>query len=206
MSTVTEAPRISNLRVYVGDPDYYMQLPSTSTRYRILQACTHLAICLLESTEGRKSLALVASAVIQARSGPPTLTGFLDNQSHSIDHFLSTVRNDFPPLFISERVEGEAETERFAWGHVMSQYQPSSAARIFVHKTIIDNMLYAREQVQQAGDAYDIFKFQMSITLAHEVVHLLTGFLLGYSINSLTPPNVTLGNWGDRDSGEAGRY
>ncbi|XXG99471.1 hypothetical protein Hte_005810 [Hypoxylon texense] len=51
-----------------------------------------------------------------------------------------------------------------------------------------------------AGNNYDRFKFQMVITVAHEIVHLLTGFLTG-TARPLTPPGVSL-----RTAGESGRY
>ncbi|RSL83785.1 hypothetical protein CEP51_004315 [Fusarium floridanum] len=56
-----------------------------------------------------------------------------------------------------------------------------------------------------AGDSYIRFKFQMGLSIAHEIVHLLTGFTTG-DPNPLTPPEVSLLRYGDSAAGEAGRY
>ena len=64
------------------------------------------------------------------------------------------------------------------WGDNMDDYNPASHVEIYQHRVIINNMISA---IQTSGSAaensYLLFKFQMVITLAHELVHCLKGYL-----------------------------
>lgn len=64
-------------------------------------------------------------------------------------------------------------------------------------------MIYA--DAQNDSNNYNLFKFQMAITVAHEIVHLLTGYLTGKKLPP-TPPGVSLPSYGNTNSGESGRY
>ena len=46
----------------------------------------------------------------------------------------------------------------------------------------------------------------MVIALAHEIFHLLTGFLLGQTEEPHTPPGISLPEFRVDEIGEAGRY
>jgi hypothetical protein len=50
-----------------------------------------------------------------------------------------------------------------------------------------------------------LFKFQMVISVAHEILHFLTGFLTG-NLKPSTPKGVTAEPYGQPRVGEAGRY
>ncbi|EWG39681.1 hypothetical protein FVEG_02416 [Fusarium verticillioides 7600] len=122
-----------------------------------------------------------------------------------VGKFLGSIKDDFPPVYISENVAGEAEAERLPWGRELRNYNAAIAGRVFLSKVIIDNMVYAREKHEIAGNTYNLFKFQMGVSVAHEIIHLLTGFLTEESRPD-TPLGVTMDPFGSRDTGEAGRY
>jgi hypothetical protein len=42
-------------------------------------------------------------------------------------------------------------------------------------------------EAQNHSSTYNLFKFQMAITTAHEIVHFLTGFLTGNKLPLTTP-------------------
>jgi hypothetical protein len=75
---------------------------------------------------------------------------------------------------------------------------------MLLHRALIDNLLYARELTNSRD--YQVFKFQLSMTIAHEIVHFLTGTLINVSQRQVTPPAVTSSAYGHRRGGEAGRY
>lgn len=52
---------------------------------------------------------------------------------------------------------------------------------------------------------WETYIFQLGISIAHEIVHFLTGFLTGTPFPD-TPPAVTYGGFGDDVTGESGRY
>ncbi|KAM0424843.1 hypothetical protein ACHAPT_009899 [Fusarium lateritium] len=125
----------------------------------------------------------------------------------SINSFLTSMRFNFPGIFVHDDVGGEAEAQRFDSGNNMKEYDVALGGRISINSALIGNMVYARQKSPRvAGDSYIRFEFQMGISIAHEIVHLLTGYITG-NINLLTPPpKVSLPRYGDSAAGEAGRY
>ncbi|KAK3293435.1 uncharacterized protein B0H64DRAFT_212934 [Chaetomium fimeti] len=201
----------------VHDDSAGVELPPSSRRYRMVAAMIPLALSLLETREARSSLARVATDIIEAREGmtgvsrrrrPPHIyQGSRDNMGDWVDAFLRSLRENFPSIHISRAVEGEAETWKFDWGRDMRDYVASDAGRLYLSAAIIDNMGNAQDQSPAvARDSYDLFKFQMVISIAHEMVHLLTGFITG-TREPNTPPRITAEPYNNQhDVGEAGRY
>lgn len=67
-------------------------------------------------------------------------------------------------------------------------------------------MIYAEQQPDTiAGDAVNLFKFQMITTVGHEMTHCLTGYLTGTS-RPPTPTTVSLTGFSNGRAGEAGRF
>ncbi|KAF5612851.1 uncharacterized protein FSUBG_1081 [Fusarium subglutinans] len=189
---------VGNLQIYYGATDRYEPLPSTSTRFKVAEAVVKLALAILESPEGKESI-VKKNPFVHIYREP------LEDMGYWVGKFLESVKEDFPLVYISENVAGEAEAERLPWGRELRNYNAAIAGRVFLSKVIIDNMVYAREKHEIAGITYNLFKFQMGISVAHEIIHLLTGFLTGESRPD-TPPGVTMDPFGSRDTGEAGRY
>lgn len=77
----------------------------------------------------------------------------------------------------------------------MSTYSGGEATFLSVSKDIIESMVYARQQQQDpnvaGGDSCDTFKFQMGLSIAHEIIHLFVGFKTG-SERAMTPPNANM--------------
>jgi hypothetical protein len=119
------------------------------------------------------------------------------------------MRGNFPPVCIAgpPHVDGEASAEKNDWGHDMMQYDAGAAGVLFLSEAIISNMSHARQQNPTIAQfSYQLFKFQMAISVAHEIVHFLTGFITG-TMQPDTPPRVTAEPYNDRaDVGESGRY
>ncbi|KAI6085743.1 hypothetical protein F4821DRAFT_239949 [Hypoxylon rubiginosum] len=209
---------VQNLNVYVEieNSDEMELISTTSVRYQIVEAVTNLGLGILESPQGRASLVQVATEIIQQRNNPPgkkkkepiahIYDQPLGDMPHWIDIFLQKLRENFPSVFLLD-TPGEAVACRQDWkGTDMKKYDPKVAGTLQLNQTIIKNMAHVRGQPPNvAGDNYNRFKFQMAITVAHEMCHLLTGFLSG-SARPPTPPGVSLDNYGDRLKGEAGRY
>lgn len=209
---------LENLQIYFEeDTGGQSELLPTSTRYRIVKAIIHLALCVLETPEGRRSLADTAWAIIRARNNTPgsrsrrphhIYTDSPARMSYWIDRFLSSMRTNFPGVVIAERgLEGEAEVEKYDWGSDMQDYDPRDAGVLHVRKAIVANMTNVLPQ-HPSDDTinYDLFKFQMVVSVAHEMLHFLTGFLTGTATPD-TPPAVNAAPYTEvsGDQGEAGR-
>jgi len=104
------------------------------------------------------------------------------------------------------KMEGEAMARRQSGINDMAQFDPKICGYIDINRTIVNNMIICRQN-PNSGDNYSLFKFQMAISVAHEIVHFLTGFLTGrITDRPHTPDTVTLQPYGTRARGEAGRY
>jgi hypothetical protein len=202
-------PNVGGLVVYDQDGE----LSPDTTRYRIVEAAVHLALCLLETSKGRRSMVDVATAIIQERDDhrPQPLHHIyqddLQNMPNWIRTFLQRMRNDFPAVKIHKAVKGEASAERYDWGNNMNQYIAGEAGVLWMSEAILSNMTYLYENRTIPGNrySYKLFKFQMVISVAHEIMHFLTGFLTG-SVKPSTPKGVTAQPYGTSRIGEAGRY
>jgi hypothetical protein len=208
---------LENLEVYFEeDAGGQVKLDTNSTRYRIVKAIIHLALCVLETPEGRRSLADIARDIIRARDNTP---GSKSRRPHHIytdspariplwiDRFLSSLRADFPGVVIAEQgLQGEAEVERYDWGSDMRDYDSRGAGVLYVKKSIIINMANVLPQHRDDDTiSYDLFKFQMVVSVAHEMLHFLTGYLTG-SATPDTPPQVNAVPYRlETSRGEAGR-
>lgn len=197
--------RVVDLQIFAGESETI--LPPTSTRYKIIEASIHLALCILETSQGRLSLVKTAEAIVtgaREKERDNLYTDSLDNMPFWINRFLVRVREDFFTVFIAD-IPGDAQAERLQWTtpYNMAAYTAGSSGNLFLNRILVENMVRAHQR--PPPEAYARFKFQLGISIAHEVVHFLTGFLLG-SPRSNTPRGVSLAGWGNTRTGEAGRY
>ncbi len=217
-----------------------LELHESSRRRQIVWAILDSALALLETRQGKESLAMVAERIIttrdkinkgrtKSRQEPHIYTDKLANLPRWIDRFLASMRDHFPLVLISTLTEGEAETKKKDWGSDMRMYVAADAGTLYLNHDIIANMGHAMDQRQareererqnsrtrsgakgkkandqpQEPDEYQLFKFQMVISVAHELVHFLTGFLTG-TAKPNTPLAVTAEPYSTKD-GEAGRF
>ncbi|KAI1077177.1 hypothetical protein F5B20DRAFT_583668 [Whalleya microplaca] len=205
-------PRINGLEVYTDETGQHELLAPASIRYRILESVIHLGLSILECPQGRDSLVHIAAMVIELRSNPTkgkpiphVYNRPLDEMPQWIDRFLRSLKANFPTVYLRVCL-GEASAVKYNWGDDMAKYNPKVAGHLNVQRSIINNMAYVHGQPPDiARDNYKLFKYQMGITIAHEIVHLLTGYLTG-TARPLTPPRVSLTAYGKSKAGESGRY
>lgn len=208
--------RVGGLEVYAmknGEPEL---LPSNSERYLIVEGIVHLALSLIENPAGRNSLVQVATTIVNHRNNPPgkkrkpvphAYKYSLGEMPHWIDKFVQGLRSNFPQVSIYHMdSRSDAAAIKQDWEHNMTDWNPKSAAYMYVSDMIIHNMAHIRRQPPNiARDNYNKFKFQMVIAVVHEITHILTGYITGQA-EPLTPPTVTLELYGDTRKGEAGRH
>ncbi|KAH8180135.1 hypothetical protein LIA77_01654 [Sarocladium implicatum] len=196
------------LDVYANDlatPKEYTPVRIESDEYKIIFKCVDLALALLESSQGRESLIQVAHRVVEIkkRTRKPHLYRYKEEDMGAwISTFLRRLRRSFPRVGIAVKLGGEAATVRLPWGGDMEQYNPVDAAMLYLDRALIDNMVHVHRLRDEPS--YLIFKFQMVIAIAHEVVHMLVGLLTGET-NTGTPPTMTMEGY-NASGGESGRY
>ncbi|KAI2464994.1 hypothetical protein F4781DRAFT_410821 [Annulohypoxylon bovei var. microspora] len=204
---------VHGLEVYTYENGDDIPVPENSERFHMVEAIAHLALAVHETPEGRDRLARVATELIRLRDNPapkkqpvPHLYNYpLKEMPHWIDLFLRRMRADFPGVRIGQ-VDGEAAAQKKSWGNDMNQWTPKDGGFLVFQVRIINNMAHARRQPRDVAQLnYSRFKFQMVISVAHEIVHLLVGYLTG-TARPLTPPRLTLVAYGNDAVGESGRY
>ncbi|KAI1208355.1 uncharacterized protein F4807DRAFT_148849 [Annulohypoxylon truncatum] len=205
--------RVNGLEVYTYENGDDVPVPENSERFQIVEAISHLALAVHESPEGRRRLVQVATEVVRQRNHPgkgkppvPHIYNHpIEEMPHWIDVFLRRMRANFPGVRLN-RTDGEAAAQKKTWGTDMNRWDPKEAGFFEFQIMIINNMIHARRlEPNVARLNYSRFKFQMVISVAHEMVHLLVGYLTG-SHSPPTPPGVTLTPFGNTVSGESGRY
>lgn len=202
--------RVGNLLVHSNENGSYEELPSNSIRATVVESVIHKALCLLETARGRDSLVDIATSLVKARNDedPPIPHLYkrpLAEMPQCIDGFLSKIRGDFPYVLL-RITQGEAAALKKNWGTDMAKYDPKTAVELLISRVVVDNMINASQQPERiAGDSYEMFRFQLIISVAHEITHFLTGFLTGKE-RPLTPKAVGLEGYNTRKIGEAGRY
>ncbi|KAK4204303.1 hypothetical protein QBC40DRAFT_261780 [Triangularia verruculosa] len=208
--------RIGNLVVHDTDaPDETGEIPTiprNSSRVKVVEAVIDLALSILETTQGKAALVRTATEIVNERirlNHPIIYRDPVDRLPDLINRFLREMRRDFPFVYLGI-IAGEGEAVRVKdpnWRTDLSRWQPKAAGPLYLHRYIINNMIACLSQPDKARDNYKVFKFQMAITVAHEIVHFLTGLLIDpVPRRQYTPPRVTLEIYGNRAKGESGRF
>lgn len=208
--------RVGNLVVHDTDePDGTGEIPTlprNSSRVKVIEAVVDLALSILETTEGKATLVRTATDIVTERTrlGHPLIyRDSVDRLPDLINRFVREMRVDFPFVYLSI-IQGEGEAVRVKdphWRNDLTKWQPKAAGPLYLHRHIINNMIACLRKPDEARENYMVFKFQMAITVAHEIVHFLTGLLIDpIPRRQYTPPRVTLEIYGDRAKGEAGRF
>lgn len=206
--------RIGNLRIFtdegVDEGGRNINLPPTSLRYKTVEAFTDLGLRVLECLQGIESLVQVANALLDAFEGsePPVSTTFKGPRielPQYVTGFLQKIRADFPAVHL-QKSAGQVSTDRFDWGTDVSDYNPRRAGFFIVHRTIVNNMVWISQQSSEiTGNHYARYEFEMGLTMAHEIVHLFTGYITG-TMYPITPTAVGFAPYAKKNHGEAGNY
>ncbi|KAK3902096.1 hypothetical protein C8A05DRAFT_15800, partial [Staphylotrichum tortipilum] len=195
-----------------------------STRFTIVRELAKRAFAIHKTPKGLTTLARLGREVVEARikaaseKGMPATQlhiyrGSLDNMGTWINTFLWRLEHGFPEIHLKRLGTATAETNKMSWGYDMAAYQPRNAAWIVLNSTVIENMASLRGTAHHRRDGtspYEIMEFEMTVSFAHEMVHLLTGYLTG-DVTPHTPPHLTAGGYEELDHpdgprGELGWY
>ncbi|KAF5674640.1 hypothetical protein FCIRC_7705 [Fusarium circinatum] len=215
-----QAGGLDNFRVLdqsVRDPFDTPPLPESSRSFRVTVFAYHAGLSLLESRKSREALYQLISETYRLtpyRTRKTFIwTGNLqtdrDRTHQLVDSFLSKCRTDPPNITISDRIKGEGLAIRVNWPGLLeardpNAYSPKYAATFRINKSLVD----AAVSVAESGDVEGFQKYLFLLTqaTAHELVHMIMGYLFGSS-DTLTPPLLNYPPGGaNSPQGESGRY
>ncbi|RSM02614.1 hypothetical protein CEP52_007898 [Fusarium oligoseptatum] len=191
------------------DPFETPAIPQSSRTFRVAVFVFHLGLSLLESPRSREALYQLISKTYQVsphRSRKTFIwTGNLqtdrDRTQQLVDSFLAKCRANPPNLTVSDRIIGEGLANRLDWPGFLDTTDPS----VYSPKwALVDGAV----AVAEAGNVSDLQKylFLLSLSVAHELVHMLMGYMFGSS-DTDTPPLINYPPGGSNSAhGESGRY
>ncbi|KPM43931.1 hypothetical protein AK830_g2652 [Neonectria ditissima] len=200
-------------------PERYSQLTPDDKRFEAVAAGIHVALALLESPAGKSWLVRTATLILEDRiegKDPHTYTDRPERLPYWVDQFLQEMRSDFPKVYLTNTVRGEARMKKWDWGRDLRRYNAKAAGILQISKMLVDNMVAVGQKIltykTTSEEGYkncminwETYIFQLGISLAHEIVHFLTGFLTGSQFPD-TPPAVSYSGFKDNRKGESGRY
>ncbi|KAK4182117.1 hypothetical protein QBC35DRAFT_421248 [Podospora australis] len=169
---------------------------------------------MLESPKGRAALLDTATQVltVSERTKKEWAVKKKDETVNAtwINGFLQGLREDYPNVILSNRVDGLAVTRRRPWLEKTGVWRPKEAVLLLLD---LNMMAYAAEAVQTAATtpnanntaAFEKHLIMASISIAHEMVHFMVGKIIGTSTSNTpekvnSPPNLS------KEDGEAGRF
>ncbi|KAI3341392.1 hypothetical protein F4824DRAFT_496143 [Ustulina deusta] len=185
-------------------------LPNSSQRYKTARAIIDLLFQLLERSDMREWLIVTARHIVtglrqtsfeglwprgrRRDSSLPEMPSF-------IDFFLQELRRDFLEIRLTRNLQGEAAVYRKEWASEQNSptvysWRGKDLGYMLLARDIINCMVSAKSPT-----TYRSFMFQMIISTAHEIAHLLTAVLTGGE-SPWTPDNVNMGS----SEGEAGFF
>ncbi|KAF7536450.1 hypothetical protein G7054_g4585 [Neopestalotiopsis clavispora] len=150
---------------------------------------------MLETVRGKEGLVTIGKKVIaDIHPDKRMYKDIPEDVSYWVGTFLQKLRGSFPSVVLTNSIRGEGRARRSKWaagGSRMQDWDPKDAGLMMLNQLIIDNMINAGagKNVDEK-DAFESFLFLMSITVAHELVHLFVGFISGNN-RPLTPPDVS---------------
>ncbi|KAI0153025.1 hypothetical protein GGR57DRAFT_153908 [Xylariaceae sp. FL1272] len=182
-------------------------------RHQLVQVIVEGALQLHERKDCKRSLIQTAREIViglrAARHSSLWKLGRRDSNElpempDYVDKFLRRIRSDFPTILL-DATEGEAFVIREHWakGDQNATVHSWSSAKVLgvvhLNQHIINCMISCKAK---HPDMFHAFMFQMIISTAHEICHLLTSALTGGSDPPKTPERLKL----DDSQGEAGFY
>ncbi|KAF4471292.1 hypothetical protein FALBO_1789 [Fusarium albosuccineum] len=200
-------------------PTHYSQITPDDKRFETIAVSIHIALALLESRDGKSWLVRTATKILEIRThrrDPHIYNDRPERLRYWIDHFLQEMRSDFPNVYLTNTVRGESRMKKFDWGRDIRRYNAKAAGILQISKMLVDNMVAVGRKAltykTTSDEGYkncmlnwETYIFQLGISIAHEIVHFLTGFLTGARFPD-TPSGVTYLGFEDNEKGESGRY
>ncbi|KEZ46583.1 hypothetical protein SAPIO_CDS0390 [Scedosporium apiospermum] len=207
-------PSVRILNQVEEDPRLLSVFPRNTPECRIVTFAVHMGLSILETGASRRTLVDTGMRVLDrwgARGmrsravGAVSRTPNRQAMMNLVDDFLSKCRADSPNVILSNRVVGDASTERYTWyepqnGH---DFDPKRAALVFVNSTIVRNAIQAADRLDR--EELRKFLFLLGISVAHELVHMFVGYLSGDNEDD-TPPTIGRYPPGTSGIGEAGMH
>ncbi|KAK3290880.1 uncharacterized protein B0H64DRAFT_420682 [Chaetomium fimeti] len=170
-----------------------------------------LALDLLETRSSIIALRMNMTRVLDASQHIPKLRNMQDDDIEpTIRSYLAAIRASFPHVLVSDMYGMAGKNGRTNKKEWKDGAKPKTATVIELSAMLVGRLAAARKALQTAPSEAQMRHFRnlhlrLSLTMAHELVHVFNLYLQGSQHNH-TPPHVSYGPYGDDKVGESGRY
>ncbi|OAA72272.1 hypothetical protein ISF_01345 [Cordyceps fumosorosea ARSEF 2679] len=205
------AANVNKLRVYVYENDVTTprQLRGGS-RFQLVAAAASLSLDLLTCQQGNSSLYHTAIRILTTR---PVIGRNSNEYGKYTEIFIKKLEKELPCIVIHDVEAVNALTTKVGQHDIFpedNQFEPRRAAVVRLNSRLLRHAEEARarqvaERTDESRTAVYSIVFRMAVTLAHEMCHVFSAFLLRSPV-AATPPSVVFGPFGNEAQGEAGRF
>ncbi|KJK80111.1 hypothetical protein H634G_04350 [Metarhizium anisopliae BRIP 53293] len=182
--------------------------------FEAVAATAQLGIDILHSSTGFSGLMDTGKQIIEEtlRNNPNQRCRDAKGIENHTKDYLKRITENFPVLLVHDmRAATNGRTTKGTWEVPQDRlFPPHHAGAIEINRMLVDRLIDARQAAllysndQNARDRFYTLSFRIGATIAHELCHVFTTFLL-YDPNANTPPAVSYAGWGNTMVGESGR-
>ncbi|KAK0671545.1 hypothetical protein QBC41DRAFT_315525 [Cercophora samala] len=183
-----------------------------NTLFRCTASVAGLALDMLEHPQSIRALKIIANHVISASQHIPALRNLTDaDVDTTVMNYLRSIRRSFPNVVISDECGMANKNGRTTKQNCTTAFEPKRACIIEINETLMTRLgnaykcIVADRDVERQTAHFRTLHLRLSITMAHELVHVFTLFLKRAE-DEHTPPRATYADKGDGRTGEAGRF
>ncbi|KAJ4417538.1 hypothetical protein N0V82_006097 [Gnomoniopsis sp. IMI 355080] len=205
------ASDVNHLQVVVPNKGDFALLAPGSAVFNCTAAVVSMALDMLEC---RASVLVLKDITRQIRDLNP-LNVELRNIGEAqiepkIRDFLASIRKSFPHVLVTDENCMVYKNGRTTKRDCTGAFNPKTAAVIELNHKLMQRMVTCYKTLlnkdsQMGKEHFRTIHLRLSITMAHELVHLYNLYLRRQR-SQHTPPDVTYGGYGDKRTGESGRY
>lgn len=120
-------------------PTRYSQVTPDDKRFEAIAAGIHVALALLESPAGKSWLLRTATKILENRinrGDPHVYNDRPERLRYWVDQFLQEMRSDFPNVYLTSTVRGEARMRKWEWGRDIRRYNAKAAGILQINKMV----------------------------------------------------------------------
>ncbi|KAK0714434.1 hypothetical protein B0T21DRAFT_375880 [Apiosordaria backusii] len=190
----------------------FRALQPGNTLFNCAASVAGLALDMLEHPQSIRVLKIIANHVIGVSQHIPALRNMTDSDVEAtVMNYLRAIRRSFPNVLISDECGMANKNGRTTKQNCPNTFEPKLACIIEINETLMTRLgnayrhIVADRDVERNTAHFRTLHLRLSITMAHELVHVFTLYLRRAE-DEHTPPRTTYANKGDKETGEAGRF
>ena len=120
-------------------PLQYAEVAPGDPRFEAVAMIIHVALAIVASPPGKARLTRTGHRFLEERSMRGERFVYndrVDRLPHWVDEFLREMRSDFPNVYLTNTVRGEARMRKFDWGRDIRLYNTKTAGVLQINKMV----------------------------------------------------------------------